>query len=87
MKAQHLRIHWSELEGFSGIEEADKVRWKKCCPRVNQEQEMKEADLYLRSSGKRYKRYSAFLTNWFRRKEEDGGSVARVASSFGTEAS
>lgn len=62
-------------QGFQNITEADKAAWHRAYPAVDIEGEILRAGQWLLSNpDKRKKNYRRFLTNWFARSQERGGS-------------
>jgi hypothetical protein len=62
-------------DGFIGISYEDLQRWADTYPAVNIAGEIKKAAEWLRSNpSKRKSNYRRFLTNWFSRTQERGGT-------------
>lgn len=76
MEKKKYDIEFSfEERKFLGIVEKDIEGWKEAFPRVNISGEISRAREWLLSNpGKRKKNYRRFLTNWFGRSQEKGGS-------------
>lgn len=63
-------------EGFVGIPYEDMQRWAETYPAVNIAGEIKKAAEWMRSNPtKRKSNYRRFLTNWFSRTQERGGTA------------
>lgn len=64
---------------FTGIEEADWKRWSEAYPAVDCAIEAKRAAIWLRDNpAKRKKRVQVFLSRWFARCQERGGTHHRA---------
>ncbi len=64
-------LSWTVEDGFCNIQEKHWKAWKEAFPSVDLEQQMKEAHVWLVDRpDKRYKKYSSFLTRWFKRSIE-----------------
>lgn len=70
------RISWDREAGFSGVTDEDRRVWGQAYPGVSLTAEMAKAHVYLRENpsqaGKR--NWGAFLTRWFGRSQERGGT-------------
>ena len=70
------KISWNLESGFSGITDKDHAEWKEAFPAVNVSQQLAAASRWLKDNpAKRKKQIGRFLTNWFSRNQEQGGSV------------
>jgi uncharacterized protein YdaU (DUF1376 family) len=75
-------IGWSLEHGWSGITDRDREDWAVAYPLVNIDQDLAKAHQHLLANpAKQAKRlWRKFLTNWFNRTQEGGGSRAAGAS-------
>ena len=65
-----------EKGSFAGITEEEIFRWQAAFPAVDVQQQIKSAELWLSDNPhKRKKNLHRFLTNWFRRRQEQGGDM------------
>jgi hypothetical protein len=70
------KFSFSFEEGFVGIPYEDMKRWTDTYPAVNIAGEIKKAAEWMRSNPtKRKSNYRRFLTNWFSRTQEHGGTA------------
>jgi uncharacterized protein YdaU (DUF1376 family) len=71
-------IGWSIENGWSGITDRDRADWSVAYPLVNIDQDLAKAHQHLLANpAKQAKRlWRKFLTNWFNRTQEGGGSRA-----------
>ena len=69
-------LAWTIDAGWVGMTDRDRQDWSVAYPAVNIDQEMAKAHQWLlaRPAKQRKKRWRAFLTGWFGRTQEDGGS-------------
>ena len=69
-------IKWSPIDGWQGITDRDRADWAIAYPAVGVEQELAKSDQWLRANPEkaRKKKWRAFLTRWFDRTQERGGS-------------
>jgi hypothetical protein len=72
--SQVKRITWDGKD-FCGILQEDADLWSKAYPAVNVVQEISRAEAWLQANPKKTKsNYARFLTNWFARSQEKGGT-------------
>jgi len=70
------KIAWSVESGFSGITDKDRSDWREAFPAVNIPQQLAAASVWLKENpAKRKKLLGRFLTGWFSRNQERGGSI------------
>jgi hypothetical protein len=70
------KISWTAESGFSGITDKDHADWKVAYPAVNIPQQIAAASVWLKQHPeKRKSKHGQFLTNWFSRNQERGGSM------------
>jgi phage replication O-like protein O len=63
-------------DGFVGVPHEDMARWRETYPAVNIELEIRRAAEWLRSNPSKMKsNYRRFLTNWFSRTQDRGGTA------------
>lgn len=69
-------IQWSPIDGWQGITDRDRADWAIAYPAVGVDQELAKSDQWLRANPEkaRKKKWRAFLTRWFDRTQERGGS-------------
>ena len=73
--APHKRIKWNESGGFAGILPSDRLRWRLSFPRVNIDTELRIMHEWLLANPKKRKRnYYRFVSAWFSRCQDVGGS-------------
>ena len=70
------KIAWSVDGGFSGITDKDHHEWQEAFPAVDIPQQLAASSRWLKDNpAKRKKQVGRFLTNWFSKNQERGGSV------------
>jgi uncharacterized protein YdaU (DUF1376 family) len=71
-------IWWDPSAGWTGITDEDRADWAVAYPAVNQAQELAKADQWLKGNPEkaRKKKWRAFITRWFGKAQERGGSMA-----------
>ena len=71
----HKRIQWNPQEGFTGILQCDRMRWRRAFPRVKIDTELRIMHEWLLSNPKKRKRnYYRFVSSWLARCQDVGGS-------------
>ena len=71
----HKRIQWNPQEGFTGILQGDRMRWRRAFPRVKIDTELRIMHEWLLSNPKkRKKNHYRFVSAWFSRCQDVGGS-------------
>ena len=71
----HKRVKWDVSQGFTGIIDSDRIRWRRSFPRVKINTELRIMHEWLLSNPtKRKKNYYRFITSWLSRCQDVGGS-------------
>ena len=71
----HKRIKWDQHQGFTGILDTDRMRWRRAFPRVKLNVELRIMHEWLLSNpAKRKKNYFRFVSAWLSRCQDVGGS-------------
>lgn len=74
------KIHWSPVDGWSGITAEDADRFAEAYPAVTVATALTRADLWLRANPTKARKanWRRFLTNWLAREQERGGDKPSV---------
>ena len=76
---------WDVSEGWQGITAGDRKAWAEAYPATDLSREMARADQWLRANPTKAKRkaWRRFLTSWFGRVQDSGGSRGSTQSAAG----
>ena len=75
IESPHKRVKWDQHQGFTGILDSDRIRWRKSFPRVKLNVELRIMHEWLLANPrKRKKNYFRFVSAWLSRCQDVGGS-------------
>ena len=75
IESPHKRVKWDKHQGFTGILDSDRIRWRRSFPRVKLNVELRIMHEWLLANPrKRKKNYFRFVSSWLSRCQDVGGS-------------